>query len=84
MRGAVEAGAGNVPDAMLHLKLAQEERGQALLLIQDGSYHRASLMLARSEADSELAIALAHAAVAQVAASTAQDSVDTLQERQTP
>jgi len=84
MRGAAEAGAASVPDAMLHLKLEQEERGQALLLLKDGRNHRAQLMLARSEADAELAIALSRAASATVAATTAQDSVDTLQERQAP
>lgn len=64
IRGAEEAGAERVPRASLHLKLAQEQRAQALDLIKSGDNHSAELMLARAEADAELALALAREAAA--------------------
>jgi hypothetical protein len=78
IRGAQEAGAQNVPAATLYLKLAQEEREQALALVKDDKNHRAAYMLARSEADAELAVALARAATAQAEASRATEQVEDL------
>ena len=78
IRGAQEAGADAVPEAALYVKLANEERQRALDMIKGGDNHRASMLLARSEADAELAVALAHAAVAKTDAEKAADAVDVL------
>ncbi len=51
IRGAEEAGARGVPQATLHLQLAEEQRGQALELIKNGENHRAELLLARAVGD---------------------------------
>ena len=85
IRGAEEAGASSVPEATLHVKLAQEERQQALAIIKDGGdNHRAAMILARSEADAELAVALARAAAAKADAAKAQESVDALKQKEAP
>lgn len=78
IRGAEEAGAGTVPQATLHLKLAQEQREQAVALVAKGENHRASMLLARAEADAELAVALSRAAAAQADAAHAEATVQTL------
>jgi hypothetical protein len=84
IRGAQEAGASQVPDATLHVTLAQEQRQQALELIKRGDNHRAAMVLARSEADAELAIALARAASAQTDATKSEEAVETLQQKAQP
>jgi hypothetical protein len=81
IRGAQEAGAQNVPAATLYLKLAEEERAKALALVKGDENHRAAYMLARSEADAELAVALARAARAQGEAATATEQVRDLKAR---
>ncbi|MEP6859064.1 MAG: DUF4398 domain-containing protein [Deltaproteobacteria bacterium] len=81
IRGAQEAGAQAVPQATLYLQLAQEEREKALQLVKDDENHRASMMLARSEADAELAVALARAAHATHEAQDATEQVQDLKEK---
>src|SRR5258706_12923877 len=81
IRGAQEAGAQNVPEATLYLKLAQEEREKALALVKDDQNHRAEYMLARSEADAELAVALARAASAKAEADKASEQVQQLKSK---
>jgi phosphotransacetylase len=81
IRGAQEAGAQAVPQATLYLQLAQEEREKALQLVKDDENHRASMMLARSEADAELAVALARAAHATHEAQEATEQVQDLKEK---
>ena len=78
IRGAEEAGADSVPQATLHLKLAQEQREQALELIKNGENHRAELLLARAEADAELALALAREATAAAEVEKATEDLDAL------
>jgi hypothetical protein len=58
-RGAEEAGAASVPDAKLHLTLAQEEIETAKKLMRDEEFERADYMTMRAAADAELALALA-------------------------
>lgn len=58
-RGAQEAGAASVPDAKLHLTLAEEEIDTAKKLMKDEDYERADHMTMRASADAELALALA-------------------------
>ena len=81
IRGAKEAGADTVPDATLHVKLAEEERAKAVELIAHGENHRGAMMLARAEADAELAVALSRAANAKVDADKASDTVDALKQK---
>ena len=81
IRGAEEAGANQVPEATLELKLATEQRQQAVDLMKDGDNHRAALLLARSEADAELALALAREATAKAEAAKAREAVEALKRK---
>ena len=58
VRGAETAGAANVPQAALHLKLAQEEIAQAQKLIEEDENERADGMTQRATMDADLALAL--------------------------
>jgi hypothetical protein len=73
IRAAQETGSRSVPQAALHLKLAEEELQGAKGLIRDNENKRADSLLMRSQADAELAIALSHVAVSNVQAGTAVD-----------
>jgi hypothetical protein len=73
IRAAQETGSRNVPQAALHLKLAEEQVQSAKLLIRDNDNKRAEYVLMRAQADAELAIALSHVAVSNVQAGTAVD-----------
>jgi pyridoxal biosynthesis lyase PdxS len=57
--GAKEAGAGDVPEAALHLKLAEEQIAQAKQLIEDDDNQRAEDLAIRAYQDADLALALA-------------------------
>jgi hypothetical protein len=59
IRGAGEVGAEQVPQAALHLKLAQEAVQRAKALMKDGDNEAAGFVLLRAQADAELALALA-------------------------
>jgi hypothetical protein len=78
IRGAQEVGAGNVPQAALSVKLAQEEVQKAKQLMQDGDNRRAELILMRAQADAELSLAQAREAQAKAEAQTAVDQVKAL------
>ncbi len=78
IRGAAEAGAGEVPAATLHLRLAREQREAALAMIANGENERARYLLARSEADAELAIALSRQAAAEKEATRANQQIQDL------
>jgi hypothetical protein len=58
VRGAETAGAQSVPEAALHLKLAQEQIAQARTMIEKQDYERADAMTIRAFNDAELALAL--------------------------
>jgi hypothetical protein len=73
IRAAQETGSEKVPQAALHLKLAEEQLQAAKLLIRDNDNQRAEYVLMRSQADAELAIALSHVAVSNVQAGKAVD-----------
>jgi pyridoxal biosynthesis lyase PdxS len=75
IRGSQEVGSGNVPQAALSIKLAQEEVQKAKQLMQDGDNRRAELILMRAQADAELGLAQAREAQAKVEAQTALDQV---------
>jgi hypothetical protein len=59
VRGAREVGSEQVPQAALHLKLAEEGVQKAKALMRDGDNKAASFALMRAQADAELALALA-------------------------
>jgi Domain of unknown function (DUF4398) len=65
IRAAQEVGGNSVPQAELHLKLAQEQVATARKLSADGENERAAQVLLRAKADAELALALARDAQAQ-------------------
>jgi hypothetical protein len=73
IRAAQETGSNNVPQAALHLKLAEEQLASAKALIKDNENKRAEYVLMRTQADAELAIALSHVAVSNSQAGTAVD-----------
>ncbi len=81
IRGAQEAGAVNVPEATLYLQYAKEEREKAMQLVKQDENHRADMMFARSEADAELAVALAKAKRAQSEAQQTTQQVEELKEK---
>ncbi len=60
VRGAEEAGAAQVPEAALQVKLAQEEIEQARQLMAKGENQRAEDKARRASQDAELAVAQAH------------------------
>lgn len=59
VRGATEAGALQVPEAALHLKLAEEQIERARELMANNNNDRAHAVAVRAYHDAELAIALA-------------------------
>ena len=75
IRGAREVGAEQIPQGALELKLAQEELEKAKALMRDGDNSAASFMLLRSQADAELALALAREAKTHAEAQLAIDKV---------
>ena len=80
-RSANELGAANLPQAQLHLKLAQEQIAQARTAMGDGDNARADVLLARAKADAELAIALSRQEAAEQAARTAIDQANAQRSR---
>lgn len=64
VRGAETAGAGQVPQAALHLKLAQEQIAQAEAMMEKDENERADAMAIRAYNDAQLALALAREAQA--------------------
>jgi hypothetical protein len=75
IRAAEEVGAAKVPQAALHLQLAREELDRSEKLASRGDQERASSYLQRSEADSELAVALSREAVEKSKTRAARESV---------
>lgn len=59
IRTASEMQAEQVPQAALHLKLAQEQFEKGKALMNDGDNKRAGFVLLRAQADAELALAMA-------------------------
>ena len=74
IRAAEETGSKNIPQAALHLKLAEEQLQTAKTLIRENDNKRAEYVLMRAQADAELAIALSHAAAANAKAGAAVDA----------
>jgi hypothetical protein len=64
VRGAETAGAAQVPQAALHLKLAEDQIAGAKQLIENGDNGRADALTIRAYNDAELALALTREAQA--------------------
>lgn len=75
IRAAEEAGAGNVPQAALHLQLAKEELEKARKLAEKGEKEEAAFMLTRAEADAELAVMLSRGEAEKAEAMAAMERV---------
>jgi len=58
-RSAKELGADKIPEAQLHLRLAEEEIAKADASIKESDNRRADFILVRAKADAELALAIA-------------------------
>jgi len=80
IRAAKEAGAAEVPQASLYLQLAKEELELAQNMETNGDKEEAASMLLRSEADAELAVALAHGDAEKVEAEQAMEKVRQLRQ----
>jgi hypothetical protein len=77
-RSAEDTGAANVPQANLHLRLAQESIAKAKSLIDGGDNKRADFLLIRAKADAELALGEAREQQAATQASNALDQISQL------
>ncbi len=75
IRGAREVGAEQIPQGALELKLAQEELERAKAQMRAGDNSAASFTLLRSQADAELALALAREAKTRAEAQVAIDKL---------
>lgn len=76
VRGAQEAGAEQVPDAALHLRLANEQNELAKKLMNEGENERAHYVTMRAQSDAELALSLAREEEANKGASQARASLE--------
>jgi len=75
IRGAHEVGAERVPNAALHLKVANEELTLAKRLIADGDNRRAEYVLLRAQVDADAALQLAREDQARTDAQRTLDEV---------
>jgi hypothetical protein len=83
VRGAQELGADRLPQARLHLQLAKDQIAEGRKMAADGDA-RAVLVLARGQADAELALGLAREFTTHVDAAQAEEHLTELQSRGTP
>ncbi len=81
IRAAQEVGALSHERSGYHLELAQEQLTRAEHLIQAGRMIEAERMLARAQADAELAIVLTREAVAQAEAEELEARITAMRER---
>ena len=84
IRAAKEVGGSSVPQAELHIKLAQEQVELARELSADGENERAAQVLMRARADAELALALARDAQAQESLEAADSKLKSMKTPATP
>lgn len=83
IRGAEEVGAQSVPAARLHLQLAKDQTENAKNMAAAGD-ERAVLVMARAEADAELALGLAREVAVHSDAVKAAADLEAVQARGTP
>jgi hypothetical protein len=79
LRSAKELGAGQIPQAALELKLSEDELQKARELLKDERNEEARLILLRSRADAELALALTRQGQAISAEQGAQEQLRAVQ-----
>jgi hypothetical protein len=79
IRAAEEVGAAGVPAAALRLQLAKEQLDHARTMTAEGQAQQADLLLMRSQADAELAVALARSSVARAEAQKAVERTKSIQ-----
>ena len=78
IRAAEEVGAGRVPKAQLHLKMAKDQVATAQALHNDGEEEEAAVIFARAALDAELALTLAKEANVRAQADEAMKKVQDL------
>lgn len=78
IRAAEEVGASDISTASLYLQLAKEEAVNAQSLAEKGEKEQAESMLARAQADGELAVALSRSDTDKKEAADAIDRVQQL------
>lgn len=81
IRAANEMGAASQPRAAYHLELAEEQLERAEELIERGRMDRAAGLLARAEADAELAIALTREAAMEAEAEQTRERIRETRDR---
>lgn len=77
---AETAGAANIPQAALHLKMARDQVSKAEGLIQEDENEDGQLVLMRATADAELALSLARKASLEAEADAAAKEIEKLKE----
>jgi hypothetical protein len=80
IRAAEEIGAADISNASLYLQLAKEELQKAITFEANGSKEQSESMLARAQADAELAVALAHSEVDKTESAKALERVKILRQ----
>ncbi len=78
VRSAHEVGASAIPEAALHVRMAEDQLRTANKLIKDGEAEKADLFLRRSQADAELAIGITRATKAKQASDAAQSKLQSI------
>lgn len=78
IREAEAIGAGEIPQASLHLKLASDQYTAAKRLIEDGENARAKLVLERAHADAEVARQIAQMEATRKQADAAERQIQKL------
>lgn len=81
VKGAEVAGAAEDPQSALYLKLSREEIEHAKALIADDENEDAARIIARAQADADLAIVMAKEARMKKEAAEAREQVDDLKRR---
>lgn len=80
IRVAEEVGAANISNASLYLQLAKEELQKAITFEANGNKEQSESMLARAQADAELAVALSRSEVDKTESAKALDRVKILRQ----
>ncbi len=83
IRGAEEVGANGVPAARLHLQMAKDQTEAAKRMAANGD-ERAVLVLARAEADAELALGMAREVSTHTEAERAAEELKAIKARTLP
>lgn len=81
IEAAQELGARDIPQADLHLKMAEDQYAFAKKLIKEDETERAKLVLDRAYYDAKLARELARQAITRQQADAAQQQIQKLQEQ---